>query len=65
MQIGYLDPASGSIIASVLVGGTAAIGVAAKTARSRIAGVFKRRSADGEATAEDPAVEDVNVESDA
>jgi hypothetical protein len=60
MQIGYLDPASGSIVASALVGGAAAIGVAAKSARSRITGKFKRNRggeaepgiADGAATEE-------------
>lgn len=47
MQTGYLDPASGSILASAIVGGAAAFGVAAKSARSRIAGAFRRKSSDG------------------
>jgi hypothetical protein len=72
MQIGYLDPASGSILASALVGGAAAMGVAAKSARSRIAGKFKRKStdepvtaatADEDITAEDVVTTDAPVES--
>lgn len=67
MQIGYLDPASGSIVASALVGGAAAIGVAAKSARSRLTGVFKKKQA-GEAEPGATGVgsgEDATVESDA
>lgn len=61
MQIGYLDPASGSILASALVGGAAAIGVVAKSARGRVTGVFKRKPAAEPASAADA---DVTVESD-
>lgn len=43
MTIAYLDPASGSLIASALVGGVAAAGVAAKQARARLTGGFGRK----------------------
>jgi hypothetical protein len=70
MQIGYLDPASGSIIASALVGGAAAFGVAAKSARKRVTGVFKKNrdeeAAPAEVPAEAPAADaDATVDSDA
>jgi hypothetical protein len=61
MQIGYLDPASGSILASALVGGAAAVGVAAKSARHKLTGKFRRKSA-----AEEPSTapaDDITVES--
>jgi hypothetical protein len=63
MQIGYLDPASGSIVASALVGGAAAFGVAARSARKRITGVFRRNSGDEAAPA--AASDDPTVDSDA
>jgi hypothetical protein len=66
MQIGYLDPASGSILASALVGGAAAFGVAAKSARGRITGVFKKKPADTpEDSTEVAPSEDVTAESEA
>ena len=70
MQIGYLDPASGSIVASALVGGAAAFGVAAKSARKRITGVFKKNRDEEAAPAEAPTADadvdaDATVESDA
>jgi hypothetical protein len=39
----YLDPGSGSLIASALVGGVAAAGVAAKQARARLTGFGRKR----------------------
>jgi hypothetical protein len=52
MSVAYLDPGSGSLIASVLVGGAAAAGVAVKTARARVSGAFsrKRKSDEPEST---------------
>jgi hypothetical protein len=41
--IAYLDPGSGSLIASALFGGVAAVGVAARQARSRVTGAFGRK----------------------
>ena len=48
MTLAYLDPGSGSLIASALVGGVAAAGVAAKQARARFSAGFgrKRKQAD-------------------
>jgi hypothetical protein len=43
MMLAYLDPGSGSLIASALVGGVAAAGVAAKQARARFSGGFGRK----------------------
>ena len=43
MTLAYLDPGSGSLIASALVGGVAAAGVAAKQARARFSAGFGRR----------------------
>lgn len=51
MTLAYLDPGSGSLIASVLVGGVAAAGVAAKQARARL-GFGRRRNAAGPAPAD-------------
>lgn len=39
----YLDPGSGSLIASALVGGVAAAGVAVKQARARLSLGFGRK----------------------
>ncbi|MGH9193290.1 MAG: hypothetical protein ACRDZ0_12570 [Acidimicrobiales bacterium] len=50
MTIGYLDPGSGSLIASAVVGGAAAAGVAVRQARHRLTSRFSRRR-DAEATA--------------
>lgn len=52
MSIGYLDPGSGSIIASAVVGGFAAAGVAVKQARHRFAGKFSRKHTEADATEE-------------
>jgi hypothetical protein len=58
----YLDPGSGSLIASALVGGVAAAGVAAKQARARLTGFGRKRkqqtdefTADGEGAESAPA----------
>jgi hypothetical protein len=43
VTLAYLDPGSGSLIASALVGGVAAAGVAAKQARARFSAGFGRK----------------------
>ena len=43
MTIGYLDPGSGSLIASAVVGGVAAAGVAVRQARHRLTSRFSRK----------------------
>ena len=50
MTLAYLDPGSGSLIASVLVGGVAAAGVAAKQARMKLGGLGRKKKADEQAT---------------
>jgi hypothetical protein len=62
MTLAYLDPGSGSLIASALVGGVAAAGVAAKQARARFSAGFGRKrrqetqlSADADAAGADTA----------
>lgn len=51
MMLAYLDPGSGSLIASALVGGVAAAGVAAKQARARFsAGFGRKRKQESEVT---------------
>lgn len=50
MTIGYLDPGSGSLIASAVVGGAAAAGVAVRQARHRLTSRFSRKRAEAEAT---------------
>ena len=63
MTIAYLDPASGSLIASALVGGVAAAGVAAKQARARLTGGFgRKRKQEPEFSAEDTTVEAPDTE---
>ncbi|MBN2623474.1 MAG: hypothetical protein JXA83_08905 [Acidimicrobiales bacterium] len=47
MTLAYLDPGSGSLIASALVGGVAAAGVAAKQARARFSAGFGRKRKNG------------------
>ena len=48
MTIGYLDPGSGSIIASAVVGGFAAAGVAVRQARHRFSSKFSRKQVEGD-----------------
>jgi hypothetical protein len=43
MTIGYLDPGSGSLIASAVVGGLAGAAVAAKQVRHRLTSRFSRK----------------------
>ena len=43
MTVAYLDPGSGSLIISAVVGGAAGAAVAVKQARARVTGVFKRK----------------------
>lgn len=50
MTIGYLDPGSGSLIASAVVGGAAAAGVAVRQARHRLASKLSRKRSDAETT---------------
>lgn len=50
MTLAYLDPGSGSLIASALVGGVAAAGVAAKQARARFSGLGRKRKQQPEIT---------------
>ncbi len=47
MTIAYLDAGSGSLIASALVGGAAAAGVAVRQARHRFTSKFSRKRSDG------------------
>jgi hypothetical protein len=58
MSLAYLDPGSGSLIVSAVVGGTAAAGVAVKAARAKFTGAFSRKRKAGpeaEATEESAA----------
>ena len=50
MTIGYLDPGSGSLIASAVVGGAAAAAVAVRQARHRLTSRFSRKRAEAGAT---------------
>lgn len=52
MSLAYLDPGSGSLIASALVGGAAAAGVAVKSARAKFTGAFSRKRTAGAETDE-------------
>jgi hypothetical protein len=51
VTLAYLDPGSGSLIASALVGGVAAAGVAAKQARARLGGLGRKKKQAVEPTA--------------
>jgi hypothetical protein len=53
VTIGYLDPGSGSLIASAVVGGAAAAGVAIRQARHRVTSRFSRKRDETEATSSD------------
>jgi hypothetical protein len=50
VTIGYLDPGSGSLIASAVVGGAAAAGVAVRQARHHLASKFTRKRSGAETT---------------
>jgi hypothetical protein len=50
VTIGYLDPGSGSLIASAVVGGAAAAGVAIRQARHRVTSRFSRKRDEAEQT---------------
>jgi hypothetical protein len=52
MSVAYLDPGSGSIIASVLVGGVAGVGVAASRAKARLGLGRKRKQQSSESSAD-------------
>jgi ethanolamine utilization microcompartment shell protein EutS len=52
VTIGYLDPGSGSLIASAVVGGVAAAGVAVRQARHRLTSRFSRKQGEAEATSQ-------------
>ena len=43
MSLAYLDAGTGSLIATVVVGGTAAAGVAVRSARAKVSGAFGRK----------------------
>ena len=58
MTLAYLDPGSGSLIASVLVGGVAAAGVAAKQARARLGGLGRKKKAVEPTVTEDASTQD-------
>lgn len=62
MTFAYLDPGSGSLIASALVGGVAAAGVAAKQARMRL-GTFGRKKKNAETSTQAVADETEATES--
>jgi hypothetical protein len=63
VSLAYLDPGSGSLIASVLVGGVAAAGVAAKQARARLGGLGRKKKQAVEPTVtEARATEDASAE---
>lgn len=55
MTLAYLDPGSGSLIASALVGGVAAAGVAAKQARARLGGFGRKKKRADAPTVDDGA----------
>ncbi len=54
MPLGYLDGNTGSLIATVLVGGTAGAAVAARSARARLSGALGRKKKGADAPADSP-----------
>jgi hypothetical protein len=52
VTIAYLDPGSGSLIISAVVGGAAGAAVVVKQARARAVSVFKRRGRQADAVSE-------------
>ncbi len=52
MTTAYLDPGSGSLIISAVVGGMAGAAVAVKQVRTRVTGVFKRKGKQTEAVSQ-------------
>ena len=54
MSLAYLDAGTGSLIATVAVGGFASAAVAARSARAKMSGAFGRKRKGDEAPAEAP-----------
>jgi hypothetical protein len=52
MSLAYLDAGTGSLIATVVVGGTAAAGVAVRSARAKVTGALSRKRKDEAAPAD-------------
>jgi hypothetical protein len=48
VQFAYLDPGSGSVIATAIVGGAAAAGVVLRSARAKVGGMFSRNKGSAE-----------------
>jgi hypothetical protein len=55
MPLGYLDGNTGSLLATLLVGGTAGAAVAARSARARVSGALGRKKKGADAPDESPA----------
>jgi hypothetical protein len=53
VQLAYLDPGSGSVIATAIVGGAAAAGVALRSARAKVGGMFSRNKGSAEPATDD------------
>jgi hypothetical protein len=52
VTLAYLDPGSGSMIVSAVVGGVAAVGVAATQVRNKFSGLGRKRQRSDEPQAE-------------
>lgn len=65
MEFAYLDPGSGSIIATAFVGGIASVGVAFRAFRSRVTGVFSRNKSDASEASDVDASADETAEAEA
>ena len=53
-MLAYLDAGTGSLIATVVVGGTAAAGVAVRSARAKVTGALARKRKGGPDAPEAP-----------
>ena len=62
MTLAYLDPGSGSMIVSAVVGGVAAVGVAATQVRHKFSGLGRKRQRSEEPQAGAEAPTDAAVE---
>lgn len=65
MELAYLDPGSGSMIAGAVAAGAAGVAVAARSMAHRLRGPFRRKAADADPAEEAESVSEPEPSTDA